>query len=299
MVRDALAHHGVESSLVTFSTVGDERLDVPLPAIGGKGVFTAELEAALLSGHVDLCVHSLKDLPTVSPAGLVVGAVLPRETPLDALLLPATRVVDSAQRATLAEALSVVPEGGVVGTSSLRRAALLKQVRPDIKVADLRGNVPTRIAKLDAGGYDAIVLAGAGLVRLGLDHRVSRWLPAGEWLPAPGQGVVAIQARSADEVVHEMLRRIHDADAWDAAEAERGFLNALDGGCQVPVGALAEMRGDALHLRGCILDVAGGPALVSERVIPRDTASQGGAALAQELLQRGAQPLLMRARGGA
>lgn len=296
MVQEALARLGASAEIVTFSTVGDERLDVPLPAIGGKGVFTAELEAALLGGQVDLCVHSLKDLPTTSPDGLTVGAVLPREVPLDALLLPSGRSPAGSGQEGGAP-LAVVPQGGTVGTSSLRRAALLRRLRPDVRVADLRGNVPTRIAKLDAGEYDAIILAGAGLVRLGLAERVTRWLPTTEWLPAPGQGVVAIQTRSGDPAVHAFMSRIHDADAWDAAEAERSFLHALDGGCQVPVGALAEVRGGTLLLRGCVLDVNGGAPVVGECEVSREHAATGGATLAAELMARGAMDLLRRARG--
>jgi hydroxymethylbilane synthase len=252
------------------------------------------LEAALLGGHVDLCVHSLKDLPTTSPEGLTVGAVLPREVPLDALLLPESG--GKRPQGTGPDALSAVPLGGTVGTSSLRRAALLKRLRPDIRVTDLRGNVPTRIAKLDAGEYDAIILAGAGLVRLGLSERVSRWLPTSEWLPAPGQGVVAIQTRSDDPAVHGIVQRIHDADSWAAADAERGFLHALDGGCQVPVGALAEVRDGGLLLRGCVLDVDGGAPVVGECEISREDAAAGGATLAAELMARGASDLLRRAR---
>lgn len=298
MVREALARCGAESSLVTFSTVGDERLDVPLPAIGGKGVFTAELEAALHAGHVDLCVHSLKDLPTVSPDGLVVGAVLPRETPLDALLLPASAQAPAPAH-TVLDALAVLPPGATVGTSSLRRAAMLRTMRPDLEVRDLRGNVPTRIAKLDAGEYHAIVLAGAGLVRLGLGARVSQWLPAAEWLPAPGQGVVAIQARAAEAAIHDVLTQIHDRDAWDAAAAERAFLHALDGGCQVPVAALARVEGGTLHLEGCILDVGGGTPIAGKIDVSRHDALEGGATLARTLLARGADRLLARARGTA
>ncbi len=293
MVRDALAAMGHAVEIVTFSTVGDERLDVPLPAIGGKGVFTAELEAALLGGAVDLCVHSLKDLPTDNPAGLDVGAVLTREDPRDALLVRG----DLAAR-TLGE----LPSGARVGTSSLRRAAMLRQLRPDVQVVDLRGNVPTRVQKLDDGQMEAIILAGAGLKRLGMDGRITHWMEPSAWLPAPAQGVIAIQIRGDDQAVRDILRPVHDEAAWCSALAERAFLHALEGGCQVPVGALAIHRDGGLWLEGAILDVDGGApargALRVDEAQPR-AGERAGEALAALLLANGGGALLARARAGA
>lgn len=290
MVRDALLALGHPAEIVTFSTVGDERLDVPLPAIGGKGVFTAELEAALLSGGVDLCVHSLKDLPTDNPPGLDVGAVLPREDPRDALLIRAD---------VPARSLGELPEGARVGTSSLRRSAMLRHLRPDVNVVDLRGNVPTRIQKLDDGNMEAIILAGAGLKRLGLDERITQWLEPPTWLPAPAQGVIAIQIRRDDAQVRAILAHVHDDTAWQAASAERAFLHALEGGCQVPVGALATVREGGLWLDVAILDVDGGPSARGVRRIDEALPNAGDAAgheLAASLMATGGEALLSRAR---
>jgi len=292
MVRDAIAALGHQTEVVTFSTTGDERLDVPLPQIGGKGVFTAELEAALLEGRVDLCVHSLKDLPTESPAGLDVGAVLPREDPRDALLIRAD------VQAT-ARSLQELPAGARVGTSSLRRSAMLRQLRPDLQLVDLRGNVPTRIQKLDDGHMEAILLAGAGLRRLGLDGRITQWLDAPSWLPAPAQGVIAVQIRRDDAEIRAILAHVHDEPAWFAAVAERAFLHALEGGCQVPVGALAVPRDGALWLDGVILDVDGGGASRGGIAVEGDGiegAEAAGHKLAASLLGSGGAALLARAR---
>jgi hydroxymethylbilane synthase len=209
-------------------TQGDRVLDKPLPEIGGKGLFTQELEAALLSGQVDAAVHSLKDLPTEMPPGLTVGAVPARAEVRDALV--------SAQGYTL----ETLPQGAVVGTSSLRRAAQLLAARPDLQIRPLRGNVDTRVRKALEGQYDAVVLAGAGLVRLGLTEHISQWLPLEVMLPAPGQGALAVQCRAADDATLGLLAAIEDPATRAAVEAERGFLSALGGGCAVPVAAYAE-----------------------------------------------------------
>ena len=293
MVRDALEALGHPTEVVTFSTIGDERLDVPLPQIGGKGVFTAELEAALLGGGVDVCVHSLKDLPTDSPAGLDVGAVLRREDPRDALLIRNDLLAS-------ARTLDTLPAGARVGTSSLRRSAILRQQRPDLQLVDLRGNVPTRIQKLDDGQMEAIVLAGAGLLRLGLEGRIAQWLDAPGWLPAPAQGVVAMQIRSDDDALREILSHVHDAAAWRAAVAERAFLHTLEGGCQVPVGALALAQDGTLRLHGVILDVDGGPGCRGDVDVTGDGtegATAAGERLAESLLAAGGSALMARARG--
>lgn len=295
MVRDALEALGHPTEIVTFSTVGDERLDVPLPQIGGKGVFTAELERALLGGDVDVCVHSLKDLPTESPAGLAVGAVLPREDPRDALLI-------RADLQPTARSLETLPRAARVGTSSLRRGAIVRQRRPDLQLVDLRGNVPTRIQKLDEGQMEAIVLAGAGLLRLGLGDRVTEWLDAPQWLPAPAQGVIAMQVRANDPEIMRVLARVHDEAAWRAAVAERAFLHALDGGCQVPVGALAILDGGQLRLHGVILDIDGGAECRGDVDVgagDAGVAEAAGESLANSLLAAGGSALLARARDAA
>ena len=290
MVRDAIALLGYASDVITFSTVGDERLDVPLPQIGGKGVFTAELEAALLRGGVDLCVHSLKDLPTENPSGLDVGAVLPRDDARDALLV-------RSDVAAVTATLETLPPGARVGTSSLRRAAMLRYLRADLRVVDVRGNVPTRVQKLDDGQMEAIVLAGAGLRRLGLEGRITQWLGVPLWLPAPAQGIIAIQIRQDDARIREILTHVHHDASWQAALAERAFLHELKGGCQVPVGALAAARDGALWLDAAILDVDGGEAARGGGWVETGGAAASGARLAVSLLASGGAALLARARG--
>ncbi len=222
------AHPGLTCREEVIVTHGDRVLDKPLPEIGGKGLFTQELEAALLGRQVDAAVHSLKDLPTDMPPGLTVGAVPPRAEVRDALV--------SAQGYTL----ETLPEGAVVGTSSLRRAAQLLAARPDLQIRPLRGNVDTRVRKALAGQYDAVVLAGAGLVRLGLTEHVGQWLPLEVMLPAPGQGALAVQCRADDVVTLGLLAALDGAATRAAVDAERAFLAGLGGGCAVPVAAYAE-----------------------------------------------------------
>ena len=235
------AHPGLTCHEEIITTRGDKVLDKPLPEIGGKGLFTQELEAALLSGRVDAAVHSLKDLPTEMPAGLTVGAVPPRAEVRDALV--------SARGYTL----ETLPQGAVVGTSSLRRAAQLLAARPDLQIRPLRGNVDTRVRKALEGQYDAVVLAGAGLVRLGLTEHISQWLPLEVMLPAPGQGALAVQCRADDKATLSLLAAIDDPATRAAVEAERAFLSALGGGCAVPVAAYAEPLPDGkMHLRGFV-----------------------------------------------
>ncbi|MEO6445965.1 MAG: hydroxymethylbilane synthase [Gemmatimonadaceae bacterium] len=289
MVREAIAGLGYDTEVVRFSTLGDERLDVPLPSIGGKGVFTAELEAALVRGAVDVCVHSLKDLPTQQPEGLDIGAVLPRDDPRDALLVRA----DVAREA---QTFAHLPRGARIGTSSLRRAAMIRHLRPDLQLVDLRGNVPTRLQKLDDGQMEAIVLAAAGLRRLGLEGRITEWLDGSAWLPAPAQGIIAVQVRADDQRMRTMLAHVHHGPSWQAALAERAFLQALEGGCQVPIGALATWRDGALWLTGAILDVEGGPGVRGDMQIGDDGATRAGQRLAEQLLAAGGAPLLARAR---
>ncbi len=235
------AHPGLRCREEVITTRGDKVLDRPLPEIGGKGLFTQELEAALLSGRVDAAVHSLKDLPTEMPAGLTVGAVPPRAEVRDALV--------SARGYTL----ETLPQGAVVGTSSLRRAAQLLAVRPDLHIRPLRGNVDTRVRKALAGQYDAVVLAGAGLVRLELAEHVSQWLPLEIMLPAPGQGALAVQCRADDKATLALLAAMDDPATRAAVTAERAFLSALGGGCAVPVAAYAVPLPDGkMRLRGFV-----------------------------------------------
>jgi hydroxymethylbilane synthase len=292
-VQAALAARGVAGELVTYTTVGDRRLDEPLRAIGAKGLFTQELEDDLLAGRVDCCVHSLKDLPTDSPPGLAVVALLPREDPRDALV-----VREGVSARTLAE----LPRGARVGTSSLRRRAQLLALRPDLDIRELRGNVPTRLRKLDEGQVDAALLAAAGLRRLELGARIAAYLDAPDWLPAPGQGAIAVQARAGDERLLPLLTALDDSITATAVAAERAFLAGLDGGCQVPIGALAIAEVGAAR-DGSMLVLHGLVASIDGRRIERGTvsfrapeAAEAGARLARDLRARGAGSILRELR---
>ena len=282
-VEAALATLGVTAELKTYRTVGDKRLDEPLSEIGAKGLFTAELENDLARGRVDCAVHSLKDLPTASPPGLVVGAVLAREDPRDALVF--------GPQILTGEGFDALPRGSRVGTSSLRRRAQLLALRPDLEVAELRGNVVTRLRKIDEGQVHAAILAAAGLHRLDARQHVGAYLEPPEWLPAPGQGAIAVQIRGDDPRMASLCAQLDDAPTSVAVRAERAFLAALEGGCQVPIGALAQPREGALHLWGLIADVKG------SRVLRGDIAVTGapedaGRTLAEELRTRGADDIL-------
>jgi hydroxymethylbilane synthase len=226
--------------MITMVTEGDKRLDKPLPEIGGKGVFTAELETALRSGQIDLAVHSLKDLPIESSVGLCIGAVSQRADAHDVLI--------SAD----GQKLMHLSDGARVGTSSLRRQVQLQAARPDLRFLPLRGNVDTRLRKVLQGEYDAIILAAAGIERLGLEQYITEYLPFEIMLPAPGQGALAIQCRADDAGLLEMLRSIHDQATYRTVTAERAFLSALGGGCAAPVAAYAFQRNGLLEINGLV-----------------------------------------------
>ncbi len=266
-----------------FTTRGDVVLDTPLPLIGGKGLFTAELEAALRDARIDLAVHSLKDLPTEAPDGLTIGATPPRAPIHDALVSQ-----DGHMLATL-------PMGSVVGTSSTRRAAQLLHQRPDLDIQDIRGNVPTRVKKaLDPGGpYDAVVLAYAGLERLDMLDVISETLPLGGMLPAPGQGALAVQCRD-DYASLALVQPLDDADTSIAVAAERSFLAALGGGCSLPVAAYAYVDPTTLHVQGRVLAADGSQQIdISGNAKKTITAArQLGADLARQAIDRGAASLL-------
>lgn len=238
IVRNALAgrHPDLVLAIVPISTSGDERTDVPIPDAGEIGFFTSTLQRALLDGEIDLAVHSFKDLPIDEPAGLRIAAVPERVDTRDALIAR-----DGLQ-------LSDLPAGATVGTSSVRRAAQVSARRPDLQPVPIRGNVETRLAKLDAGDYDAIVLAAAGLIRLGLEHRIDQWLAPPQFLPAPGQGALAIEIRGDDARTAAVVTILDDPAVRTAVEAERQFLAAAGGGCNAPFGALAAIHGGVLHL---------------------------------------------------
>ena len=267
-----------------IKTTGDVKND-PLSVIGGKGVFTKELEDALIDGRIDMAVHSLKDLPTVLPEGLWISAICEREDPRDALVLRTGFEVEHASLAGLAA-------GTVVGTSSPRRLSQLKALRGDVVVTDLRGNVDTRIRKLDEGQYDAVILATAGLVRLGLQDRINARISVAEMLPAVGQGAVAIETRSDDELTIEATRKLDHLQTRLACLAERSFLRSLGGGCQFPIAAHATINQELLNLDGLVAKPDGSQifrgSLSSALVDPEALGSE----LAERLIQQGARNVL-------
>lgn len=274
-------HPHLECEEKIIITQGDKILDKPLPEIGGKGLFTQELESELLSGAVHCAVHSLKDLPVENPAGLTIGCIPARAEVRDALI--------SRDGYTL----TTLPPNASVGTSSLRRAAQLLFLRPDLRTASLRGNVDTRVRKALEGQYDAIVLAGAGLTRLGLDSHVTEWLSLDVMLPAPGQGALAIQCRADDEVTLTLLSKLEDQAIRKAVTAERAFLQGLGGGCAVPVAAFAEVnshQSSVISLTGLVISEDGKKVV---KVTGQGTnALQFGHDLAQQAIQNGADEIL-------
>jgi hydroxymethylbilane synthase len=282
---------GLETATVEIKTTGDLATEVPLARIGARAIFTKQIDDALLDGRIDLAVHSLKDLPTQLPDGIVIAAVGSREDPRDALV----------GRAPLH--WTDVPHGAVIGTSSLRRRAQLLHARPDLMVTDLRGNVDTRLSKLDAHPeWCAIVLATAGLVRLNLGHRIGERLPPELMLPAPGQGALAVTVREADSEVAAAVRRaVHDSSAAVPVAAERAFLARLEGGCQVPIAAhaLSTDGGTSLRLHGRVISTGGESMVEGHQVGPAGDeleAAALGTALAERLLAEGARAILMETR---
>jgi hydroxymethylbilane synthase len=277
--------------LVHIKTEGDVRTDVPLWALKGRAFFTKEIDRALLAGEVDLAVHSLKDLSTVLDTGLELAATLTREDPRDALLTgtPAGRT---------GVGLKDLPRGARVGTSSLRRRAFLSRLRPDLKLLELRGNVPTRVDRLKDGDYDAIVLAAAGLVRLGLQEHISELLPPDDFPPAVSQGVVGVACRSGDAETLRWLRPLDDRAARVATTAERALLRRLEGGCQVPLGALGTTIGGVLHLHSTVCALDGSESLTARGEIESspEHAVILGQRLADELLAKGAARLMAQER---
>jgi hydroxymethylbilane synthase len=288
IVEAALARQNIASELKTFRTTGDKRLDEPLSTIGGKGLFTKELETALLKGTVDCCVHSLKDLPTESPEGLSVAAVLVREDPRDVLVL--NDIIE-------AEGLHDIPRGSRIGTSSLRRRAQVLAARPDLDVVELRGNVPTRLRKVDEGQVHAAILAAAGLHRLDVRQRISAYLEPPAWLPAAGQGAIAVQIRDDDARMRRLVSLLNDEPTMNATRAERAFLAALEGGCQVPIGALAMESAEGLMLHGMIANVTGRHVIRGQRAFGDDDPELVGVRLANDLRSRGGTEVLGMLRG--
>ena len=277
------AHSGLDVELVPMSTRGDEVLDRSLAAIGGKGLFLKELELSMQRGESDCAVHSLKDVPMELEPGFALPAILEREDPADAFVSN-----DFAN-------LDALPQGARVGTSSLRRQAQLRALRPDLQLRDLRGNVGTRLGKLDAGDYDAIVLACAGLQRLGFDARIRARLDAPQWLPAPAQGAIAIECREDDAAVIALCSALDDAQTRTCVGAERAMNLALHGSCHVPVAGLAQFEGDnGLWLQGLVGDVAHGRGIRAQAHGLADQPQALGEQVAQLLLGAGAGALLGR-----
>ncbi|MBD9479126.1 hydroxymethylbilane synthase [Pseudoxanthomonas sp. PXM02] len=274
------AHPGLVVELVPMSTRGDEVLDRSLAAIGGKGLFLKELELAMLRGEADCAVHSLKDVPMELEGPFALPAILTRADPADAFV--SNRFAD----------VAALPQGARVGTSSLRRQAQLRALRPDLELLDLRGNVNTRLAKLDAGEYDAIVLACAGLQRLGFESRIRSRLDAPDWLPAPAQGAVAVECRAEDQATHALFVVLDDAATRVCVEAERAMNRALHGSCHVPVAAFAQRAGDDLVLSGLVGSAADGQVLRAEARGPGADPEALGRRVAAQLLEQGAGAFL-------
>jgi hydroxymethylbilane synthase len=275
-----------EIRIEVIKTSGDVMLDVPLAVIGGKGVFTKELEEALLAEEIDLAVHSLKDLPTTLPDNLAITAVTEREDARDALILR------EGVAAAGEHSLRGLPQGAIVGTSSLRRQAQLKHLRPDVSIKDLRGNVDTRLRKLDEGGYDAIILASAGLRRLGLERRINASITHAEMLPAVGQGALGIETRADDRRTAALVSLLEHAPTRAACTAERALLFALGGGCQVPIAAHAVVSGDTLRLDALVAALDGGRVIRDRAEDDAAHAARAGETLAARLREQGAEELL-------
>lgn len=283
-VKDALqaAHPGLEVELVTMVTKGDVILDTPLAKVGGKGLFVKELETALLEGEADLAVHSMKDVPVDFPQGLGLATICEREDPRDAFVSNRYQNIDE------------LPHGAIVGTCSLRRQCQLKEYRPDLIIKELRGNVGTRLSKLDNGEFDAIILAVAGLKRLNLHERIRSTIEPEQSLPAVGQGAVGIECRLNDQRLLDLLAPLNHVDTADRVKCERAMNLTLEGGCQVPIGSYALLDGDQIWLRALVGEPDGSQIIRGEIKGERHDAEALGVELANQLLERGAKEILER-----
>lgn len=273
-------HPGLKVSLLEMTTAGDRFLDGPLSAAGGKGLFIKELEQSLIDGRADLAVHSMKDVTIDLPDGLAISVLLRREDPRDALIAPPGTT------------LAGLPAGARVGTSSLRRQSQLRGLRPDLEVTDLRGNVGTRLAKLDRGEYDAIMLAAAGVKRLELSERVSEYIATGTMLPAVGQGVIGVETRRNDPVVTPLIESLNDPGAEICLAAERSISRRLYGGCMLPIAGHAVLDADQIHVQGLVARVDGSEILRASHSGPAADAEPVGLAVADDLLAQGADRIL-------
>jgi len=288
-VRDELIklHPDLQVELVKMSTQGDKILDVPLAKVGGKGLFVKELEQGMLTGKADIAVHSMKDVPVEFPQGLHLPVVCSREDPRDAFV---SNHYDS---------LDDLPQGARVGTSSLRRECQLRAYRPDLQVLSLRGNVNTRLEKLDADNYDAVILASAGLKRLGFEQRIRSFLTPEQSLPAIGQGAVGIETRVDDEEVNALIAPLRCQQTWIRVEAERALNKRLAGGCQVPIAGFALLNDGKIWLRGLVGKPDGSEMLRAEIRGKAEDAEKLGIALAEDLLSQGADKILAQVYGTA
>ena len=281
------SHPGLKVSLVPMVSRGDKLLDAPLAKIGGKGLFVKELETALMENEADIAVHSMKDVPMEFPEGLGLYCICEREDPRDAFV------------SNHFDDLDALPAGSVVGTSSLRRQAQLLARRPDLKIQFLRGNVNTRLAKLDAGEYDAIILAAAGLIRLGFGERIRSSISVDESLPAGGQGAVGIECRTTDSELHALLECLNHSQTATRVVAERALNKRLNGGCQVPIACYAVLEGEQLWLRGLVGQPDGTVLLRAEGRAPAADAEALGVQVAEALLDQGAEQILQAVYGEA
>lgn len=277
-------HPGRKFRIVTMKTRGDKILDVALAKIGDKGLFTKELELAMLRGEIDLAVHSMKDLPTRLPDGLTIGAICQRENPCDVFISEKYKSIES------------LPPGARVGTSSLRRCAQLLHYRPDLQLVPLRGNLNTRLRKLREQNLDGIILAAAGVIRLGWQNLIKQYLPYSLSLPAVGQGSIGVEMREGDKEIAELVAPLNDYSAEKSIKAERAFLRYLEGGCQIPIGALGQIEGGELRLQGVIASLDGKRLFRAEISGSPEEAEELGIALAKRLLAMGADEVLKELR---
>lgn len=283
--RIETAYPHVQIKIVKIKTTGDKILDSPLSKIGGKGLFVKEIEEALLDKRIDLAVHSMKDIPAQLPKGLILSAFPKREDPFDALISENDFSFHS------------LPRGAKVGTGSLRRSAQLLHVRPDLELVPVRGNVDTRLKKMEAGEFEAVILAAAGLKRLGMNDRITQVIPAGQILPAIGQGALGLEVREADEKTIGLLSFLNHKETERTVRAERAFLKELGGGCQVPIAAYARLVKGDIHLEGLVAELDGSKLIRDEIIGELDRAEEIGVALAQRLLASGAGKILEKVYG--
>ena len=282
-VKEFLEGKGAEVELVKITTTGDRILNSPLAKIGGKGLFVKEIEQALIEGRIDLAVHSLKDVPMILPEGLTLSCITKRESPYDVLI------------SRDGKKLGELPEGSVVGTSSLRRGVQIKRFRNDLRVEVLRGNVDTRVRKLKEGLYDAIILAHAGVKRMGYEYLITEILEG--FIPAVGQGSLAIETRADDKKIYDLVKELDDEESHRIALCERAFLRELEGGCQVPIGAMARVESGKITIRGFISDLEGEKFFEGEESSPYDDPESAGRRLARKLLYMGGRDILKEIYG--